>query len=390
MNSSAGSSRGSTSNRVTFIHSSDLQLGMKRAFLDTDAQSRFDEARTQAVTRLGELARERGAEFIVVAGDVFEHNSLDRRTTGRALEAFAKLPVPVYLLPGNHDPLVADSIFQRTVRLDNVTVLDSFEPVHVREGVELLGAPLVAKYATEDLVAKALRNVEPTDNIRIMVGHGQVEAYSSDHSADLIDLPNVEAHLADGTIDYLALGDTHSTASLGGSGRVWFSGAPETTDFHDHTPGTAGGETDSGNALVVSLDKESISVEPVHVGSWVFDALFWQVTDMEDVERLLAELSAYENKERTVIKYAISGTLGLEATRRLEEGLSELEPVFAALYERTRLMDLHLEPGEDELAALPLSGFARSAMAELAESAKQHDPTARDAVNLLFRLSQEV
>ncbi|WP_018295816.1 metallophosphoesterase family protein [Corynebacterium lubricantis] len=389
MNSSASSAQGSSAHQVTFIHSSDLQLGMKRAFLDADAQSRFDDARIRSVQRLGELARERDAEFIVVAGDVFEHNSLDRRTTGRALEAFAKLPVPVYLLPGNHDPLVADSIFQRTVRLDNVTVLDSFEPVQVREGVELLGAPLVAKYATEDLVAKALRNVAPTDNIRIMVGHGQVEAYSSERSADLIDLPNVEAHLADGTIDYLALGDTHSTASLGSSGRVWFSGAPETTDFQDHTPGTAGGETDSGNTLVVTLNKESINVEPVPVGTWVFDALYWQVTDMDDVERLLAELEAYENKSRTVIKYALSGTLGLEATRRLEEGLDKLEPVFAALYERTRLMDLHLEPGEDELTALPLTGFARSAMSELAQSAGQQDPTARDAVNLLFRLSQE-
>ena len=56
---------------VTFIHTSDFQLGMTRWFLSPAAQSRFDDDREAAVLRLGELATETGAEFIVVAGDVF-------------------------------------------------------------------------------------------------------------------------------------------------------------------------------------------------------------------------------------------------------------------------------------------------------------------------------
>ena len=52
-------------------------------------------------------------------------------------------------------------------------------------------------------------------------------------------------------------------------------------------------------------------------------------------------------------------------------------------------MDLHLEPGEDELDNLPLTGFANQAMHELITQATAGDATARDAVNLLFRLSQE-
>ena len=108
---------------TTFIHTSDLQLGMRRKFLSPEAQSRFDDARLRAVTRIGELAVERGAEFIVVAGDVFEHNSLEPKTLGRALEVLRKLPVPVYLLPGNHDPLVADSILSRTEGIEGVHVL---------------------------------------------------------------------------------------------------------------------------------------------------------------------------------------------------------------------------------------------------------------------------
>lgn len=379
--------------RTTFIHTSDLQLGMTRKFLSADAQSRFNEARLRAVTRLGEIAEERGAEFIVVAGDVFEHNSLKRETRGRALEALRHLPVPVYLLPGNHDPLVADSIFNFTSDIDGVTVLGDSTPVEVREGVEIVGAPLLAKHASEDLCAKAIRNLEPTENVRILVGHGQAEGYGTEETAALIDIAKLDAAIDRGVIDYVALGDTHSTQSLSDSGRVWFSGSPETTDYFDRSPGAKGGEVDSGNALVVTVEKDSLTstveVEKVPVGTWTFEARFWEVNDADDVAAVIDDLKAYPAKDRTVIKYALSGTLGLEATRTLQRELDELEPVFAALYERERLMSLHLEPDEEELENLPLTGYAKEAMRELIGVAGD-EATARDAVNLLFRLSKEV
>lgn len=379
---------------TTFIHTSDLQLGMRRKFLSPEAQSRFDDARLRAVTRLGEIATERGAEFIVVAGDVFEHNSLEPTTLGRALEALRKLPVPVYLLPGNHDPLVADSIFQRTEEIEGVTVLADSAPVVVREGVEVVGAPLLTKHASEDLCAKAVRDLAPTEAVRILVGHGAVEGFGEEEAHSLIDVASLDNAIDQGTIDYVALGDTHSTAALTASERIWYSGAPETTDYFDRTPGVAGGEVDSGNALVVTVDKDTgradVSVEKVAVGTWTFEARFWEVASSEDVAEVIAELKAYPEKDRTVIKFALSGTLGLEDTRTLERELAELEPVFAALYPRERLMSLHLEPDDEEMENLPLTGFAGDAMRELIGQAAGDNATARDAVNLLFRLSKEV
>lgn len=65
-----------------FLHTSDLQLGMTRWFLQEteDAQALFDAARVEAITRLGEKAIEYQCDFIIVAGDVFEHNSISTKT----------------------------------------------------------------------------------------------------------------------------------------------------------------------------------------------------------------------------------------------------------------------------------------------------------------------
>ncbi|MGV7813217.1 metallophosphoesterase family protein, partial [Mycobacterium kansasii] len=61
---------------MRFLHTADWQLGMTRHFLDADAQARFTDARLDAISRLGAVAAEREAEFVVVCGDVFEDNRL--------------------------------------------------------------------------------------------------------------------------------------------------------------------------------------------------------------------------------------------------------------------------------------------------------------------------
>ncbi|MDK8843407.1 exonuclease SbcCD subunit D [Corynebacterium striatum] len=360
---------------VKFIHTSDFQLGMTRWFLEGEAQARFNDDRMESVVRLGELARETGAEFIVVAGDVFEHNALSKNTLSRAKETFRNLPVPVYLLPGNHDPLVADSVLRKPFA-DNVHVIADFAPIEFRPGVEIVGAPYLTKRANYDLVREALAPLEPYDGVRIAVGHGQVEARDSE--ADVIDLRFVEEQIEAGVIDYLALGDTHSTQELGSSGRVRFSGSPETTAFDDR-------ERDSGNALIVTVDGGEVDVVKHRVGRWHFRALEADVNSMEDVERFLKEVDELPYKRRTAVKYGLRGTVGLEAQARLEQGLADLEPVFASLRPRERTMDLHLAPSEEELANLDLHGFAADALADLVGNL--HDPVARDAANLLFRLT---
>ncbi|CAB0727863.1 DNA repair exonuclease [Corynebacterium diphtheriae] len=370
---------------VRFLHTSDLQIGMIRRFLDSDAQARFDAHRIAAITKLGEIAAQHDCEFIVMAGDIFEHNSLKPATFGRAMEALKKVPVPVYLLPGNHDPLTADSQLARTEVLDHVHVISHSEPIVIRPGVELVGAPLTAKTATRDLVRLALEPLSPAGTTtRIAVGHGQTLVRDNEMKPDVIDLAFVEQRISEGVIDYLALGDTHSTESLGSTGQVWYSGAPETTDFVEFPSG--GGEIDSGNVLMVAIEDHQVSVEKVPVGKWTFEAVTWDINSFDDAQAFISHLTAYSEKENTVVKYALRGTVSMQTMQYLETECEKLRPIFAALYERRRLMDLHLEPREDELDQLGLSGFAQQTLHELVD---RDDPVAHDALKLLFRLAKE-
>lgn len=363
---------------VKFIHTADLQLGMSRRFLAAEAQARFTHARIEVVRALGSLATAEDCEFVVVGGDVFESNQLDRQVLVRALEALADVPVPVFLLPGNHDPLDAASIFRSPAfrAPPNVAVLDTPCVRVVRPGVELVAAPWTSKRPLTDVLGAALGAVAPAPGgtVRIAVGHGAVDSLSPDRdNPALISLAGVERALADGRVHYVALGDRHSTTSIGTTGRVWYSGAPEATDFD---------ELDPGNALVVSVDAAAVAVVPHRVGRWRFVRTPFVVDGPDDVAALAAWLAGVPSKAETVVRVDLAGTVSLAERARLDVVLSDAAPSFGALDVWGEVV---AAPDAADITSLGLSGFAQAAVEELEGAG---DDEAGDALSLLYRLSR--
>lgn len=351
-----------------FLHTADWQIGMTRRWLGEEAQPRFAAARIDAIRRLGRVAAEHDCEFVVVCGDVFEANQLSGQTVRRALDALREVPVPVYLLPGNHDPLDALSIYRSPLFVAecpaHVQVLDAAGPVRVRDGLELVAAPWRSKHPGEDLVAAAMSEVGPADGtVRVVVGHGAVDALDPDRDNPAsIALAPLEAALAEGRIHYVALGDRHSRLSVGGSGAIWYSGAAEVTSPREQLP---------GDVLVVTLagDGEAPVVQPHHVGQWSFRAWTRDMRGPDDVTSLDAELAGLPHKDRTVVRLALRGALGLADNARLETLLAGHGEVLAALYFWEREHDLRVLADGAELRALGLGGYLATAAEEIRELA---------------------
>ena len=260
---------------MRFVHTADWQLGMTRYFLNGEAQPRYSAARRDVVAGLGALAAESGAEFVVVAGDVFEDNQLAPRVISQSLEAIRAIGLPVYLLPGNHDPLDASSVYTSALFTaecpDNVTVLDRPGVHEVRQGLQIVAAPWRSKAPITDPVAGVLDGLPADGATRIVVGHGAVDIFVPDKDRpSLIRLAALEAAIARDAVHYVALGDKHSRMEVGSTGRVWYSGSPEVTNYDDI-------ETDPGHVLVVDIDeddpKRPVRVDARRVGRWRFVTL---------------------------------------------------------------------------------------------------------------------
>ncbi len=376
---------------MKFLHSADWQLGMTRHFLDAEAQARYSAARRDAVAALGPLASQTGAEFVVVAGDVFDANQLAPKVVSQSLEAMRAIEVPVYLLPGNHDPLDAASVYTSSLFTrecpDNVTVLDRPGVFDVRPGVQIVAAPWRSKRPTADLTAEVLAGLPADGAVRILVAHGAVDVLDPDPTNPaLIRLAGLQEAIASGALHYVALGDKHSCTAVGEGGRIWYSGSPEVTNY-DHV------ERDSGHVLVVDVDPDDpahpVAVESRTVGTWRFITLHHEVNNSRDIADLDLNLDQFPDKDRTVVQLALVGTLTVTDRAALDDLLDRYSRLFGCLDSWDRHTNLVVMPAGDEFDDLGIGGFAADALAELMDTARAggaEAEAARGALALLLRL----
>ncbi|GIW13451.1 MAG: hypothetical protein KatS3mg062_0890 [Tepidiforma sp.] len=364
------------------MHSSDWQLGMTRHFLGPEAQAQFGAARIEAIERIGQVARDEGAAFVVVAGDVFETNLVPGEVVRRALDAMSEAGVPFYLLPGNHDALSPGSVYEseRFVRRKppNVHLLGP-EPLEAAPGTWVAGVPWRSKQAPgADAVEAAARALAARAGERVLVLHGQVER--APDAAVTLERALVERLIDACGLGYVALGDRHSATDVGLGGRAWYSGSPEATDYDEVNP---------GKALVVDLEGGRCGVREVQVGRWRFVERAIEVHDEEGLRAAVAELERLPERRRTILRLRVSGTGGPELLAAVEAAVDELGQSFAAVDGWERYRSFVVRAAGEGWESLGLTGFAAEAARELDGLATADGPeamTAGDALTLLFRL----
>lgn len=109
---------------MRFLHTADWQVGM-RTHLSGEAGKRVRGERLAAARRVIDVAKAHQVDFILVAGDVFEDNAIDRilvQSIANVLQSFGQ---PVLVIPGNHDPAVPGSVWEHPgwKACDNVRLL---------------------------------------------------------------------------------------------------------------------------------------------------------------------------------------------------------------------------------------------------------------------------
>jgi DNA repair exonuclease SbcCD nuclease subunit len=378
---------------MRFLHTADWQLGMTRHFLNGEAQPRYSAARRDVVAGLGRLATEESAEFVVVAGDVFEDNQLAPKVISQSLEAMRAIGIPVYLLPGNHDPLDASSVYTSALftaeRGDNVIVLDRAGVHQVRPGLQIVAAPWRSKAPTTDLVSEVLDGLVADGVTRIVVAHGGVDILDPDPGKpSLIRLAAVADAVSRGAVHYVALGDKHSRTRVDTAGRIWYSGSPEVTNYDDI-------EADPGHVLLVDIDENDadrpVSVAARRVGRWRFVTLRRNVDTSRDVADLDLNLDLLPDKDRTVVRLALTGSLTVTDKATLDACLDRYARLFASLRLWERNTDLAVVPADGEFDDLGIGGFAASAVQELVAAARsgagEQSDDAQAALALLLRLA---
>jgi DNA repair exonuclease SbcCD nuclease subunit len=207
---------------IVLVHSSDVHL-------DHDSEERGAGDSTRYLASVFRAAREAKADLLLLAGDTFESNRQPPEFLDRVAAMLAEAPAPVVLLPGNHDPLVPDTLYRR-IQAANIASL------HI---LGLTCDELVSFEAMDlDIWGRAHRDysdMNPFEQVRsrarrwhIAMGHGHYDAVpdrsTRGHPSWLIGDAELEATQA----DYIALGHWNRRVRVGGDNVLaHYSGSPD-------------------------------------------------------------------------------------------------------------------------------------------------------------------
>jgi DNA repair exonuclease SbcCD nuclease subunit len=345
---------------MKFIHTADWQIGKNfDRVAVADDQAKLRAARVEAIRELGRVARQRRAEFVLVAGDLFESSTPTKHVVADLLGAVRGIELPVIAIPGNHDHGGPGGVWslpffvQRAAELaPNFRILLQPEPVDLGSAW-LLPCPLLRRHEADDLT-RWIREPETLAQLtgnkpRIVLAHGSTQAFRQLELGDdeeggwatnLIQLDLLPRN----EIDYVALGDWHGTKAI--QPWAWYSGTPE----HDRF--ARGADYDSGNVLSVELHRGSTpQVEVVRTGRLGWHALEFQFTGSEALERLKRELEQRlgGRAKEDLLLLELSGAIGLETHRELNSMRDVLEARLLRVKWRDRTT---VAPSQEEIAGL--------------------------------------
>ena len=345
---------------MRFLHTADWQLGMKAAHVG-EAGRRVREERLLAARRVIEAAQSHSVEFILIAGDTFEDNGVDRVLIQKVADLLSSFDGPVYIIPGNHDPLVPGSVWEHPVwqSTQNARVLHEEEPIGLLGGL-LFPCPVQEKYSSKD-PTKWIQTGE-AEGIRIGIAHGTVESIHQDEP----DYPVSRDAAERARLHYLALGHWHSTVlyeAEDGAVRMAYSGTHEPSKF---------GERDSGNVLVVDIADPGSApeVQPVPTGGLVWRQIETELREPGDLRRLREDIESAANPDLTLARISVKGLLASDE----RDQIARINEILGArfLFGSCDMSQVRPSP-EDEswLANLP-PGVIRDATARLLELTNLH------------------
>ena len=222
---------------IVLVHSSDLHVDEDRAVASGGNG-------TTALQSVLAAARAMRADILLLAGDTFENNQLGAAILDRAGRLLAQADFPIVILPGNHDPALAGSVFVRGGfgALPNVSILgvthDHAVPFPAFD-LEIWG------HAHRDYFNMApLRGPRPrSTRWQVAMAHGHYEPPETRANPLRPSWVFSDEEIAETGADYLALGHWDRPTRVGnGVVPAYYSGSPELAGTVNLVRLTAAGE----------------------------------------------------------------------------------------------------------------------------------------------------
>lgn len=287
---------------MKFVHIADMHFDTSFTTLTNKANlgdtRRLDQR--LAFNKVIDYIKENKIPYLFIAGDFYEHEYIRLSTIEYINNLFTEIPdTQVFISPGNHDPYIKDSFYNKYYWSENVHIFDAKLSVFEQEDIDVYGYGFDDFYYTNcDLENTEIKN---PDKINILVAHGTLNA---SNTLEKEYNPISEKILEDKGFDYVALGHIHKLDyNTKPNQRIVYPGSTVSMGFD---------ELGEHGMIVGNIEKDKIELEFVPIDNKEFVVKEIDVTDTLDLEELATIINSIEFSENIYYKISLIGRRNFE------------------------------------------------------------------------------
>lgn len=283
---------------MKFVHIADMHFDMPFTVLSKNGlaeERRIDQRKV--FQKMINYIKENKIQYLFIAGDLYENEYIRKSTIEYINNCFKEIPyTQIYIAPGNHDPYLSDSYYNKYEWCENVHIFTKLDKVS-SENTNIYG------YGFTDFYSKKVELPNQLDNskINILIMHADLDGSTK----ELGDYNSIlETELKNTEFDYIALGHIHKNNYEENKNIIYpgsmISGGFDELGSHGMLVGEIEEQTKKLSAKFITLDEKEFVERDL------------DISNINSKEELIENINNIKIDNNKYYKIILTGTKNIE------------------------------------------------------------------------------
>jgi len=288
---------------MKFVHIADMHFDMPFTVLSNNDLNLGNERRMEQRLVFKEIInyiKENNIEFLFIAGDLYEHEYVNKITIEYINNLFKEIPnTKIFITPGNHDPLLQNSYYNTFDWNENVYIFTNEVGIYEFENIDVYGYGFNDFYLREEKLNNI--NIKNKEKINILITHGSLEG-GTEEDREYNPLSKKKLEVLD--FDYVALGHIHKrNYNEKENKNIIYPGSVFSLGFD---------ELGQHGMIVGNMEKEKLELEFMPLDKKEFKELEINISEINFEEELLEKINNLKLDENCYYKIILIGEKKIE------------------------------------------------------------------------------
>ncbi|MGN1299504.1 MAG: exonuclease SbcCD subunit D [Candidatus Scatovivens sp.] len=280
---------------MKFLHMADMHFD---APFSTLANNGLGDLRRleqrNALRKIINYIKENEIEYLFIAGDLYDQKDVRKSTIEFINNEFAKIPnTKIFIVPGNHDPYIKDSYYEKFDFCKNVYIFNKKIDVYEDENIRIYGVGFTDFYMNDN----PLKDIEVVKDLKTTVLISHCDINGAKDKDGLSYNPILLSRLRELDFDYAALGHIHNI-EFEENEKITYSGSTISMGFD---------ELGEHGVIVGELKNGKLSTEFLKIDDRIFTEYELNVENCGSNEEIIELINDLKFDEKELVKIILIG-----------------------------------------------------------------------------------